>query len=183
MGSLELRGRIEAILFAWGDPVSLTDLSKATGENVEEVQNAIAELDEHYQKPEHGLEIIQINESYQVTTKDEAQKSISRLITPEKKKNLSRATLETLSIVVYKQPITKNEIERIRGVKSDKALSNLIQENLIFEKDRLQKIGRPIVYATTDYFLKRFGFKSLEELPKLSTYESKEPQDNNGVEE
>ena len=175
METIDLSGKIEALLFAWGDPLGLEEIVKASGVERNKVLKAIEVLRERYEKKENGLSLLKINNKYQLTTKKEASQVIKKLITPERKKSLSRATLETLSIIVYKQPITKNEIERIRGVKSDRALGNLLDENLIIEKERLPTIGRPIVYATSEHFLKRFGYESLEELPSLENQKSSDP--------
>jgi len=162
---------IEAILFAWGDTLEIKELGKILELNEKDTKEIINELQEEYKMGNRGIELIKIGTTLQLTTKESAYPYIKKLLPGDQRRSLSRATIETLAIIVYKQPITKSQIEKIRGVKCDKPLSNLIQENLIYEKERLNTIGRPIIYATTEFFLKKFGFENLQDLPDLSSFE------------
>ncbi len=167
MDEREIKAIIEALLFIWGDPLSLKDISKIIEleENkVKEIlDNMIAEFD-FYRR---GLKIICVEDKYQLCTRPEHYQWINKLTHEKKTKSLSAAALETLSIIAYKQPITKNEIENIRGVRCDKAIDTLQEKGLIEEKGRLERTGRPIIYGTTNEFLRYFGLESLKDLPSL----------------
>jgi segregation and condensation protein B len=162
---------IEALLFAWGDPLEIKEIAKILALNEKTTSQIIAELQEEYVLDNRGLELVKIGSKIQLTTKQSVHPYIKKLLPKDQRRSLSRATIETLAIIVYKQPITKNQIEKIRGVKCDKPLTNLIQENLIYEKERLNTIGRPIIYATTEFFLKKFGFENIKDLPELKNFE------------
>ncbi|KGG81394.1 segregation and condensation protein B [Caloranaerobacter azorensis H53214] len=167
MDKREIKSIIEALLFTWGDPLSLKDISSIIGISKEDVYNIINEMIEEFNYNRRGVQIVQFNDKYQLSTRPEHHEWISKLYTPKTSKGLSNAALETLSIIAYKQPITKTEIEAIRGVKCDKALNTLLDKKLIKEVGRLEKTGRPILYGTTDEFLLQFGLKSIDELPEL----------------
>lgn len=160
---------IEAILFATGDVVSLKNISSIIGYNESDTKEIINNLIIKYQNK--GIKIIQINESYQMCTNPDYFSYIKNLYTIPKKKSLSQTLIETLAIIAYKQPITKSQIEYIRGVNSDHSVNNLIKYNLVEEKGRLDAPGKPILLGTTDDFLKYFGFSSLEDLPTISDEE------------
>ena len=162
---------IEALLFAWGDPLEIKEIGKILALSEKDTTEIIERLQNEYNTEKRGIELIKIGSKLQLTTKEIAFPAIKKLLPGDQRRSLSRATIETLAIIVYQQPITKSQIEKIRGVKCDKPLANLIQENLIYEKDRLNTIGRPIIYATTEFFLKKFGFESLNDLPELSDLE------------
>ncbi|WDU84251.1 SMC-Scp complex subunit ScpB [Caloramator sp. Dgby_cultured_2] len=127
----------------------------------------IKEMIDEYENEKRGIFILEFNDKLQFSTKPEYSSFIRKLFRPESKHNLSQAALETLAIIAYKQPITKSEIDEIRGVRSDKAISTLLEYGLIREAGRLETVGRPIIYETTEEFLKYFGFKNLSELPNL----------------
>jgi len=162
---------IEAILFAWGDPLEIKEIARVLELNEKTIRRSIEELMEDYQLEKRGIELVKIGNKIQLTSKKSVYPYIKKLLPKDQRRSLSRATIETLSIIVYKQPITKNQIEKIRGVKCDKPLANLLEANLIYEKDRLNSIGRPIIYATTEFFLKKFGFENLKDLPDLKSFE------------
>lgn len=128
-------------------------------------------LIEEYREQNRGIQIIKLENKYQMCTNKDYAEYIKKIIEPKKKKSLSQATLETLTIIAYKQPITKVEIEDIRGVKCDKVLQTLFENELIREAGRLNKIGKPIIYKTTDEFLKLLNIESLEELPPIENYQ------------
>lgn len=162
---------IEAILFAWGDPLEIREIAKILEINEKTAQEIIKDLREEYKLEKRGVELIKVGSKIQLTSKQSVHPYIKKLLPKDQRRSLSRATIETLAIIVYKQPITKNQIEKIRGVKCDKPLANLMQEKLIYEKDRLNTIGRPIIYGTTEFFLKKFGFENLKDLPELKNFE------------
>lgn len=177
MSNEKLKSIVEALLFTWGEPLDYREISKVLDIKPQETKKVLEELMLNYQNGDKGLQILQHNNCYQISTKPELHSWVSRLYVPEKKKGLSNASLETLSIIAYKQPITKSEIDHIRGVKSDKALKSLLDREVIHEVGRLEKIGKPILYGTTDYFLQYFGIKTIDELPEIRQVEPKEVEE------
>lgn len=165
-----LKGIIESMLFVSGEPLSLRDISinlEATPKFVEEL---ISEMINEYNEERRGIKLISINGGYQFVTKAEHSDYIQRLLKKNKRQSLSQASLESLAIVAYKQPITRIDIDEIRGVKSDSALQRLIEKDLIKEIGRLEVPGRPILYGTTEEFLRQFELGDIKELPSLDLY-------------
>lgn len=163
----EIKGIIEGLLFVWGDPLSLKDIKNILELDEQEVSRLIDEMIDEFNYNRRGLRIIKINDKYQLTTRPEHHEWISQLFEDNKSNSLSSAALETLAIIAYKQPITKAEIENIRGVRCDKALETLLNKDLIKEVGRLERTGRPIVYGTTEEFLRYFGIKNISDLPDI----------------
>lgn len=162
-----LSGVIESILFAWAEPISPKDLAQAVKVSETQIKSALKFLEDKYLSSESGLRLTNVNGSFTISTKPENYTYVNEFVTKKNVKNLSSASLEVLSIVAYKQPITKIEIEEIRGVKCDTSLKNLVDLRLIEITGQLQKIGKPNIYETTDEFLLKFGLKSLEDLPEI----------------
>ncbi|WIF94735.1 SMC-Scp complex subunit ScpB [Caminicella sporogenes] len=171
MDDKEIKSIIESILFVWGGPLHINELARVLDISKEEVKKNVLQLKDEMEKHNRGIRVIQVNDCYQLCTKIESHPYIEKLCITSQNKGLSQPTLEVLAIIAYKQPITRYEIENIRGVKSDKAINTLLERELIEVKGRLDKIGRPILYGTTDVFLKTFGFKSLDELPEVEEIE------------
>ena len=128
-------------------------------------------LIDDYKINNRGIQIIKLQDKYQMCTNKEYSSFVKNILEPKRKKTLSQATLETLTIIAYKQPITKVELEEIRGVKSDKVVQTLLENELIYEAGRLDKIGKPIIYKTTNEFLKLLNIEKLEDLPPIENYE------------
>jgi len=170
----EIKAIIEALLFVWGDPLSLNDISKIIEVEEEKVKKILKNMIDEFDFNRRGLKIICLNDNYQLCTRPEHHQWINKLTQEKDIKSLSTAALETLSIIAYKQPITKNEIENIRGVRCDKALDTLQKKGLIEEKGRLERTGRPIIYGTTTEFLRYFGLETLEDLPTLKDFKIEE---------
>ena len=166
---------IEAILFVAGEPVNLTDLAHALDLTVSELVQALDSLKEEYDRDARGLRLNRFGESVQLSTRPEYAPYIERLLQPVQKQSLSQAAMETLSIVAYRQPVTKTEIESVRGVKCDYSVQSLLNKGLIEEAGRRETLGRPILYATTEKFLQHFGIESLNELPDLDLKQGSEP--------
>lgn len=159
---------IEGLLFISGDEgIYLEQIESVLEIDKEEAQLLLRELKEKYDKPDSGLQLVQYAHAYRLTTKREHAAYYKKLVESPMSASLSQAALETLAIVVYRQPITRTEIEEIRGVKTEKALQTLISRLLIKEVGRAEGTGRPILYGTTKEFLDAFGLKTLEELPPL----------------
>ncbi|MCR5202712.1 MAG: SMC-Scp complex subunit ScpB [Lachnospiraceae bacterium] len=163
----ELEAAIEAILFSMGDAVSVEAIAAATKQDVESTRSCIRNMMDKYKSKDHGLQIIELDGSFQMCTKASMYEHIISITHVPKKHILTEVLLETLSIIAYKQPVTKLEIERIRGVKSDHAVNKLIEYNLVCEAGRLEAPGRPILLATTEDFLRNFGLESLSDLPVI----------------
>ncbi|MBQ4515483.1 MAG: SMC-Scp complex subunit ScpB [Clostridia bacterium] len=160
---------IESILFAAGESVSRKELADILEMTEEEIIKAVDRLSDFYRENERGLKIICLEDEYQLCTVEQNYRYVQALAEPRKKQTLSPAALETLSIVAYHQPVTRGSIEYIRGVNSDGPVNRLIERGLIEEGGRLDAPGRPILYVTTQEFLRSFGLSSLSELPDIQT--------------
>ena len=162
-----MEAAIEAILFTMGDSVELTQIAKAVEQDKETTRKVIHHMMDRYQEEDRGIQIIELGDSFQMCTKKEYYGNLIRIAMQPKKPSLTDVMLETLSIIAYKQPITKAEIEKIRGVKSGHAVNKLVEYSLVKELGRLDAPGRPILFGTTEEFLRTFGVQGLEELPAL----------------
>ncbi len=156
---------IEAILFTMGDSVELQKIAKAVGHDEETTRKILRAMADNYQAEDRGIQIIELEDSFQLCTKKEMYEYLIQVAKQPKKVILTDVALETLSIIAYKQPITKAEIEKIRGVKSDHAVNKLVEYNLVAELGRMDAPGKPILFGTTEEFLRNFGVQSLDELP------------------
>ncbi|MGL5347490.1 MAG: SMC-Scp complex subunit ScpB [Peptostreptococcaceae bacterium] len=165
----DIKHTIEAVMFAYGDPISIKELNNIINEELssKEIEYMLHTLMDEYNEKNRGIQIIKLEDKYQMCTNKDYSSFIKKVLEPKKKKSLSQATLETLTIIAYKQPITKVEVEDIRGVKSDKVIQTLLENELIVEAGRLDKIGKPIIYRTTNEFLKLLNIEKLEDLPPL----------------
>ena len=162
---------IETILFASGDEVSLDTLCKILEIDRKTLTSILSNIIDKYNKENRGMQIIQMEDKYQMCTRPEYFEYVAKLYEPKIRTGLSQAAFETLAIVAYKQPITKVYIDEIRGVGSDTSLSKLLEKNFIKEIGRMDAPGRPILYGTTEEFLRSFGFKSIKELPIMDVLE------------
>lgn len=173
-----LKSAIEALLFASGDPLSLQDLINHLEEKSKIIEIIIQEMIEEYENSNRGIKLICIKGSYQLVTKSENADYIQKLLKKNKRQSLSQASIESLAIVAYKQPITRIDIDEIRGVKSESAIQRLIERDLIKEIGRLEVPGRPILYGTTEEFLRQFELKDLQGLPSLDLFGQDDSQDD-----
>ena len=165
---------IEAVLFTMGKAVELEKLALAIGQDRETARQAVERLKERYEKDKRGMEIVQLEDSYQMCTRTGFYENLIRVAAAPKKQVLTEVMLETLSIIAYKQPVTKLEIEKIRGVKSDHAVNRLVEYNLVYEVGRMDAPGRPALFATTEEFLRRFGVGGLSDLPHMNPEQEEE---------
>lgn len=161
----KLMAMIEAILFTMGDAVEVERIAAALDHDEDTIRRVIRSMMDEYQEENRGIQIIELNDSFQMCTKSTMYESIVKIAHVPKKHVLTDVLLETLSIIAYKQPITKQQIEGIRGVKSDHAVNKLVEYNLVCEVGRMDAIGRPILFGTTEEFLRSFGIASLDDLP------------------
>ena len=168
----ELKSAVEALLFASGEPLSIYELSNHLDEKSKTIELIIQEMMDAYEKVQtRGIKLISIKGKYQLVTKGENAEYIQKLLKKNKRQSLSQASIESLAIISYKQPITRIDIDEIRGVKSESALQRLIEKDLIKEVGRLEVPGRPILYGTTDEFLRQFDLRDLKDLPSLDLFE------------
>lgn len=168
MENINYEAAIEAILFTMGESVELGKIAAALELDQKIAKKYIQNLMERYEREEHGIQIIELDGSYQMCSKNEMYEYLIKIAKQPKKRVLTDVLLETLSIIAYKQPITKAEIEKIRGVSSDHAVSKLVEYNLVNEIGRLDAPGRPMLFGTTEEFLRSFGVHSIDELPVLN---------------
>ena len=166
-----MKSAFESMMFVWGEPLDVKAAADVFDITKQEAYDLFKELQEEYEQEGRGIVIREINKTFQFVTREENADYIERLCTPVKARRLSQSALEVLAIVAYKQPVTKGEIEAIRGIKCDRVMEGLMKKDLVCEKGRSEAVGRPILYGTTDTFLKNFGFSSLKELPPIDDVE------------
>ena len=163
-----LEGVIEAVLFTMGESVELSKIAAAVGHDADTTRKLIHKMMDKYETEDRGVHIIELEDAFQMCTKKEMYEYLIRVARQPKKYVLTDVLLETLSIIAYKQPVTKLEVEKIRGVKSDHAVNKLVEYNLVCERGRLDAPGKPILFGTTEEFLRRFGVQSVDDLPSLN---------------
>lgn len=172
---MNYKAAIEAILFTMGESVELGRIADAIQLNEKETKKLLDELIKEYRSSSNiGMNIIELDGAYQMCTKPQMYEYLIRIAKQPKKRVLTDVLLETLSIIAYKQPVTKAEIEKIRGVSSEHAVSKLVEYNLVQELGRLDAPGRPLLFGTTEEFLRSFGVSSIDELPVLSPVQVEE---------
>ena len=165
---------VEAVLFTMGQSVESRQLAAAIGQSEDCARKAALRLKERYDREKKGIQIIELENAFQMCTRAEYYENLIRVAATPKRQVLTEVVLETLSIIAYRQPVTKMEIEKIRGVKSDHAVNKLIEYNLVCEVGRLDAPGRPALFATTEEFLRRFGIGSTNDLPGLNPEQEEE---------
>ena len=177
----KIRSAAEAIIFAGGTPVELSRIAHALEITEKEAEKQINILIEEYEKAEKGITIIKLDKSYQMVSKKEFAPFIRTVMDLRRNTPLSQAALEVLAVVAYNQPVTKAFVEQVRGVDCSGVIGSLCTKGLIEERGRLELPGRPLLYGTTDNFLRCFGISSLEELPPLPQKEQEENSDDNSA--
>ena len=162
-----LSGRIEAILFVAGEPVRIEELAKALNVTVRAVENEVTKLRDEYDFHQRGFTLKRFGHQVQLATRALYATDVVHLLQPVQKQSLTQAAMETLAVVAYKQPVTRAEVEQVRGVKCDYSIQSLVNKELIMEVGRKDTLGRPILYGTTENFLAHFGLTTLEDLPPM----------------
>ncbi len=170
----KIEAAIEAVLFTMGDSVELDKIACAIGHDNQTTKKIIANMMDKYESEDRGIRICELENSYQMCTKKEMYEYLIKVASQPKKHVLTDVLLETLSIIAYKQPVTRAEIENIRGVKCDHAVNKLVEYDLVCEVGRLDAPGRPLLFGTTEEFLRRFGVTSVDELPQLNADKEEE---------
>ena len=163
-----LESAIEAILFTMGDSVELGKIASAIEHDEETTRKIVHQMMDKYQAEDRGIQIVELEDFFQLCTKKQNYDYLIRIAKQPRRYVLTDVLLETLSIIAYKQPVTKLEVEKIRGVKSDHAVNKLVEYNLACEVGRLDAPGKPILFGTTEEFLRRFSIQSVDDLPVLN---------------
>jgi len=172
----EKKAAAEAILFASGRSVKTESIAKALEISASETEKILTAMAEGYEQADRGIRLLRLESSWQLCTKKEYYPALIRIVKEPEKANLTDVLMETLAIIAYRQPVTKLQIEKIRGVKSDHAVNKLIEYNLVRELGRMDAPGRPILFGTTEEFLRHFELSSLEQLPQVGEEEKKAMQ-------
>jgi segregation and condensation protein B len=169
MNEKKMMAVIEAVLFAMGESVEISKLCMVLDSTPVEVRLLITKMNDKYKKEDRGIYILELEDSLQLCTKPELYEYLIKIAKAPRKLSMSDTLLETLSIIAYKQPVTRVEIEKIRGVSCEHAINRLVEFNLVQELGRMDAPGRPLLFGTTEEFLRTFGVKSLGELPVANT--------------
>ena len=173
-----LAGRIEAILFVAGEPVRVEDLAKALNVSIREIETELTHIRDEYDFHQRGFTLKRFGHQVQLATRALYSADVVHLLQPVQKQTLSQAAMETLAVVAYRQPVTRAEVEQIRGVKCDYSLQSLMNKELIMEVGRKEALGRPILYGTTENFLAHFGLTTLEDLPPMPEVPVEKPEED-----
>ena len=163
-----MEAAVEALLFAMGEAIPVGDIAQVLEMNIEDTRTLIRHMMTQYEAENRGIQIIELEDAFQMCTKQEMYDYLIKIAKQPKKHVLTDVLLETLSIIAYKQPVTRIEIEKIRGVSCDHAVNKLVEYNLVKELGRLDAPGRPILFGTTEEFLRNFGVQSKDDLPEIS---------------
>ena len=163
-------GAIECILFVSGDPVPVIQLQRALGLTDIEMQSTLQSMDELYRREERGIQLYLTEETVQLVSNRKYTDLVLTLLQPVQSRTCSHSMLETLSIIAYRQPVTRADIEAVRGVRCEYAVSQLLKLGMIRELGRKDVVGRPMLFGTTDAFLRHFGLRSISELPRYEAY-------------
>ncbi len=174
MEQVKAEAVIEAVLFTMGESVEISKLAEVIEEDVKTTKRILGEMATRYEQEDRGIFLTRFDNAVQLCTKAEMYEYLIKIAKSPRKMTLTDTVLETLSIIAYKQPVTRLEIERVRGVSCDHAVNKLLEYDLITELGRLDAPGRPLLFGTTEQFLRCFGVKSLEELPELNPVQLEE---------
>ena len=166
-----MKSALETMMFMWGEPLEVKDAAEVLEAEKEEVRELFTELQTEYEQEGRGIRIREVDGAFGFVTLADNEMFLQKLCTPVRVRRLSQAALEVLAIIAYRQPVTRSEIDSIRGIKSERVIDGLIDKGLIEVTGRSEGIGRPLIYATTKEFLKKFGFASLKDLPEVPEYE------------
>ena len=164
-----IQGKVEGILFAMGESVSIKEIAAALEIEEKDLLEVIDNMKEDYADPSRGIQLVTLEDSIQLRTKDDYYDDLIKIATAPKKNVLTDSVLETLSIIAYKQPVTRADVEKIRGVNSDFGINKLLEYGLIKELGRLDAPGKPLLFGTSEQFLRAFNVDSIEDLPQLSS--------------
>ena len=166
-----MKSALETMMFMWGEPLEVKDAADVLEAERSEVRELFRELQNEYEQEGRGIRIREAGDAFGFVTCAENDLFVQKLCTPVRVKRLSQAALEVLAIIAYRQPVTRSEVDSIRGIKSERVIDGLMDKNLVEVVGRSEAVGRPLLYGTTREFLKKFGFASLKDLPEVPEYE------------
>jgi segregation and condensation protein B len=166
-----MKSALETMMFMWGEPLEVKDAAEVLEADRNDIRALFRELQTEYEQEGRGIRIREVDDAFGFVTLAENDIFIKKLCTPVRVRRLSQAALEVLAIIAYRQPVTRSEIDSIRGIKSERVIDGLIDKELVEISGRSEGVGRPLLYATTKEFLKKFGFSSLKDLPEVPEYE------------
>ena len=166
-----MKSALETMMFMWGEPLEVKDAAEVLEADKNVIRGLFRELQAEYEQEGRGIRIREVDDAFGFITLAENDMFLKKLCTPVRVRRLSQAALEVLAIIAYRQPVTRSEIDSIRGIKSERVIDGLIDKDLIEVSGRSEGVGRPLIYSTTKKFLKKFGFSSLKDLPEVPEYE------------
>ena len=166
-----MKSALETMMFIWGEPLEVKDAAEVLEADKNVIRGLFRELQAEYEQEGRGIRIHEVDDAFGFVTLAENDMFLKKLCTPVRVRRLSQAALEVLAIIAYRQPVTRSEIDSIRGIKSERVIDGLIDKGLIEVSGRSEGVGRPLIYSTTKEFLKKFGFSSLKDLPEVPEYE------------
>ena len=167
----KMKSSLETMMFVWGEPLEVKDAAEVLEADKKDIRELFRGLQAEYQQEGRGIRIREVDDAFGFVTLAENDMFLKKLCTPVRVRRLSQAALEVLAIIAYRQPVTRSEIDSIRGIKSERVIDGLMDKGLIEISGRSEGVGRPLIYATTKEFLKKFGFSSLKDLPEVPEYE------------
>ena len=167
----KMKSALETMMFVWGEPLEVKDAAEVLEADKKDIKELFRELQAEYEHEGRGIRIREVDDAFGFVTLAENDMFLKKLCTPVRVRRLSQAALEVLAIIAYRQPVTRSEIDSIRGIKSERVIDGLIDKGLVEISGRSEGVGRPLIYATTKEFLKKFGFSSLKDLPEVPEYE------------
>ena len=166
-----MKSALETMMFMWGEPLEVKDAAEVLEADKNVIRGLFRELQAEYEQEGRGIRIREVDDAFGFVTLAENDMFLKKLCTPVRVRRLSQAALEVLAIIAYRQPVTRSEIDSIRGIKSERVIDGLIDKDLVEISGRSEGVGRPLLYRTTKEFLKKFGFSSLKDLPEVPEYE------------
>ena len=166
-----MKSALETMMFMWGEPLEVKDAAEVLEADRAEVRELFRELQAEYEQEGRGIRVREAGDAFNFVTLADNDIFLQKLCTPVRVRRLSQAALEVLAIIAYRQPVTRSEIDSIRGIKSERVIDGLLDKGLIEVTGRSEGVGRPLIYATTKEFLRKFGFASLKDLPEVPEYE------------
>lgn len=172
----ELMGALESVLFVTGEPLPKPEIARAFSLNQLELNVLLSELEGELEKNRRGIRLFTTDDTVQLVSAPEYNEWLIKLLAPPQEKNLSDSMMETLSVIAYRQPVTRADIEAVRGVRCEYAVSQLLKQGFIKELGRKEVVGRPMLFGTTDAFLRRFGLHSIDELPPMPEIETEDEE-------
>lgn len=177
-----MKSALETMMFMWGEPLEVRDAAAVLEADRGEIRELFRELMTEYEQEGRGIRIREADDAFGFVTHIENDIFVKKLCTPVRVKRLSQAALEVLAIIAYRQPVTRSEIDSIRGIKSERVIDGLIDKGLVEISGRSEGVGRPLIYVTTREFLKKFGFTTLDDLPEVPEYEElrRQPEEDAG---